>query len=149
MIGAQVDASADTGSISCVRAARGVRVETQDGDITLMEIGSSIATVKKGRGRINVGGVHGSFLGVTEAGDVHVKAVPYDNWQLDSQTGTVRIELPPEAKFEVDASSNSGEITVERNDTEQSGDLHHLYQAVNGGGARIHVRTASGGIVIR
>jgi hypothetical protein len=61
----------------------------------------------------------------------------------------VRVELPPEAKFEVDAASNSGEISVERDDTSRPGDSHRLHQAVNGGGTRIQMSTESGRIVIQ
>jgi hypothetical protein len=149
VIGARVEASAGSGSISCIRAAQGVSAETQEGDITLMEIGSSTATVKKGSGRINVGGARGSLLGTTDTGEVHVKAVPYSDWQLGSRTGNVRVELPLEAKFEVDAASNSGEISVARDDTSRPDDVHHLHQTVNGGGTRIAVHTESGRILIQ
>jgi DUF4097 and DUF4098 domain-containing protein YvlB len=149
VIGGRVEASAESGSISCSRAALGVSAETQDGDITLMEVGSSTAIVKKGSGRINVGGIRGSFLGTADTGDVRVKAVPYSDWQLGSRTGTVRVALPRAAKFEVEAASTSGEISVERNDTSRPNDVHHLHQAVNGGGTRIQLSTESGRIVIQ
>ncbi len=149
VIGARAEAKTGNGNISCTRAAQGIAAETQEGDITLMVVGASTATVKAGSGRINVGGARGSLLGSTDTGELHVKAVPQGDWQLRSATGTVRVELPPSAKFEVDAASNLGEIAVDRGDTQRADDIHHLHQAVNGGGARITVHTDSGRIFIQ
>src|SRR5579864_58905 len=65
VIGEHVEAKAGRGNISCTRVAQGVSAETGDGDITLVVVGPSTATVKKGSGRIDVGGARGSFLGST------------------------------------------------------------------------------------
>jgi hypothetical protein len=149
VIGARVEAATGNGNISCTRAAQGITAETLKGDITLMVVGPSTATVKTGSGRINVGGARGSVLGSTDAGELHVKAVPHGEWQVRSASGTVRLELPPSAKFEVDAVSNSGQISVERDDALHPDDVHRLHQVVNGGGAHIDVHTESGRIVLQ
>ena len=149
VIGARVEARTGNGNISCTRAAQGIAAETQEGDITLMVVGPATATVKTGTGRINVGGARGSLLGSTDAGELHVKAVPHGDWQLRSASGKVRVELPRGANVELDAASNSGEISVERDDTPQPDDVHRLNQAVNGGGTRIAAHTDSGRIVIQ
>ena len=149
VIGARVDASTGNGNISCSRAAQGVTAETQAGDITLMVVGSSSATVKAGSGRINIGGARGALQGATDAGEIRVKAVPYQDWHLRSAAGTVRIELPPSAQFNVEAASNSGEVAVERGDIPRADEHHHLSQSVHGGGALIDARTESGRIVIQ
>jgi hypothetical protein len=54
-----------------------------------------------------------------------------------------------EAKWEVEAASTSAEISVERDDTSPPHDVHHIHQAVNGGGTRIRMSTESGRIVIQ
>lgn len=149
VIGARVDASTGNGNISCSRAAQGVNAETQAGDITLMVVGPSSATVKTGSGRINIGGARGTLQGTTDAGEIRVKAVPHQDWHLRSAAGTVRIELPPSAKFDVEAASNSGEVAVERDDIPRADDHQHLSQSVHGGGALIDARTESGRIVIQ
>jgi hypothetical protein len=149
VIGARVETKTGNGNISCTRAAQGINAETQEGDITLMVVGAATATVKTGTGRINVGGARGSLLASTDAGELHVKAVPHGDWQLRSASGTVRVELPPGAKFEVDAASSRGDIAVERNDISRSDDPRHLHEAVNGGGAGIQLSTENGRIVIQ
>ena len=150
VIGDHVDAKTGDGNISCERLAQGVSAETGEGDITLMVVGSSAATVKKGSGRIEAGGVRGSFTGSTSAGDLHIKAIPHDNWRLSSSSGTIRLELPPVAKFELDASTDSGELRVDRDDiTRPASGIRHIDQKVNGDGKRIDAHTVTGNITIR
>lgn len=150
VVGERVEAKAGRGNISCTRVPQGVRAETGDGDITLMVVGPSTAQVKNGHGRIDVGGARGSFTGSTAEGDLHVKAIPHDDWQLSSASGNVHLEFPPGAKLELEASTTAGELQIDRDDMAKSGpDLRRLEQKVNGGGKRIEVHTGSGKIVIR
>jgi len=150
VIGERVEAKARSGSISCTRVLQGVSAETEDGDITLMVVGPSRALVKKGHGRIDVGGARGSLTGSTAEGDLHVKAVPHDDWQLSSASGNVRLEFPPAAKLELEALTTTGEFQIDRDDMAKPGpDLHQFEQTLNGGGKRVAVHTGSGKIVIR
>ena len=150
VIGEHVDASTGNGNISCERLAQGVTAETGEGDITLMVVGPSTATVKKGTGRIDIGGARGSFTGSTDGGDLRVKAIPHDAWQLNSASGNIRLELPPALKAELNASTDSGEFQLDRDDiTKPDAGSHHFQQQVNGGGAHIDAHTVSGRIVIR
>jgi DUF4097 and DUF4098 domain-containing protein YvlB len=149
VVGEHVEAKAGRGNISCTRLAQGITAETGDGDITLMVVGPSTAVVKSGTGRIDAGGVRGTFIASTFAGDLHVKAVPHDDWQLNSASGNIRFELPPAAKFELDASTTSGEFQVNRDDIARPhSDVRHLRQQVNGGGKHIQANTGSGRVVI-
>ena len=146
---ALLEAKTGKGNISCTRCF-GVNAETGEGNITLVDDGNSKAMVKTGRGRIEVGGVNGTFDGSTDVGMLHIKAVPSDDWQLRSNSGNIRIELPPEAKFEIDAHSDSGEVAVEREDMQKpdTDDVHKLHQQVNGGGKHITARSVKGSISI-
>jgi hypothetical protein len=149
VIGGRVEARTRNGNISCTRAALGVSAETGDGDITLMVIGPSTATVKKGTGRIEVGGARGSFVGSTDEGDLHVRAIPRDDWQLSSASGNIRLDLPPVANLELHASTDSGAFQFDRDDIARpDADLHHFRQKI-GGGKQIEVHTRRGKIVIR
>jgi len=149
VVGGPVEAKAKRGNISCVRCLQGVDVETEDGDISLAVIGPSRANVRRGTGGIKVGGIRGSFIGSTAAGELYVRAVPHSDWQLSSVSGSVRIELPPAAKFEIEASTSSGEFIVKRNDFDTpEKQSHHLVRKVNGGGMHIEIHTESGLISI-
>ena len=150
VVGERVEAKAGSGNISCTRVPQGVHAETGDGDITLMAVGPSVAQVRNGHGRIDVGGARGSFTASTAEGDLHVKAIPHDEWQLSSVSGNVRLEFPPGAKLELEASTSAGEFQIDRGDMAKPGpDLHRFEQKVNGGGKRIEVHTGSGKIVIQ
>lgn len=143
-----VKAQTGKGKISCSRVAQ-VDAETGSGNITLMETGPSRANVKRGPGRIEVGGARGSFQGSTDQGELHIKAVLWDDWELNSISGNIRIELPPKAKFEVDLATRSGTISFERPEMEQlPADDHMWHQQVNGGGKHIQAKTNTGNIVI-
>ena len=150
VIGGHVDAVTNSGNISCTRLPRGVSAEAGDGDITLTVVGPSTAVVKKGAGRISVGGARGSFTGSTDQGDIYLKAIPHEGWQLSSASGNVRLELPPSAKFELEASTKTGELQFDRDDISRpDANVLQFRQAINGGGERIAVHTESGRIVIR
>src|SRR5215468_1405728 len=150
VIGARVEARTGAGAISCIRALQGVDAETGDGGIVLMVVGASRATVKKGTGRVEVGAARGGLVGSTARGDLRVKATPHDDWRLSSVSGSIRVELPPAARFEVDATTNSGEVLINRDDIERpNASVRNLRQKVNGGGNRIEAHTESGKIIIR
>ena len=150
VIGERVEAKTGEGNISCVRVAQGVSAETEDGDITLMVVGPSTATVKTGSGRIDVGGARGSLTGSTQGGDLHVKAVPHDDWQLNSTSGNIRIELPQTAALQVDATTKSGEILIDRDDMHgPDTGVRQFHHRVDAGGIHIAANTDGGKIVIR
>lgn len=150
VIGEHIDASVLSGNISGERLPLGISAETQDGDITLAIVGPSTVTVKKGSGRVEVAGARGPLTATTDAGDLHVQAVPHADWKLNSVSGTVRLDLPPAGNFELDASTGSGELQIERDDLSQAAiGLRHTNQRANGGGKRIQVQTETGKIVVR
>jgi len=150
VIGAHVEARTGAGAISCARALQGVDAETGDGDIVLMVVGPSKATVKKGTGRIEVEAARGGLISSTAIGDLRVKSTPHDDWRLSSVSGSIRVELPRTAKFEVDATTDSSEVLINRDDMEiPNASVRNLRQKVNGGGNRIEAHTESGNIVIR
>lgn len=146
---AWVEAITGKGNISCSRSAQ-VLAQTGAGNITLMEDGPSKAAVKKGAGRIEVGGVRGSFEGITDLGELHIKAVLNDDWHLTSVAGNIRIEVPAKAKFRLDASTLAGRIYVEHSAMEKPPeDVRQLRQEVNGGGKHIQAHSNNGSIFIQ
>jgi DUF4097 and DUF4098 domain-containing protein YvlB len=72
------------------------------------------------------------------------------DWSLEASSGGITVELPPDASFELDASTNSGGIDSERPLT-VTGRMSRrtLRGTVGTGGPRLEVETSSGSIVIR
>lgn len=136
------------GNISCSRCFQ-VDASTDAGNINLTENGYSKAVVKSGRGKIDVSGARAGVDAEVDAGTLHIKAILWDDWQLKSSSGIIRIEVPAGAKFEVDASSESGEVSADREDMPKPQDeVHQLHQQVNGGGKHITARSSKGSIFI-
>jgi hypothetical protein len=145
----RVEARTGKGKISCLRI-REVNAETGSGNIVLMEDGPSRAVVKSGLGAIEAAGARGSLFASTDKGDVHVKAVLYDTWEITSRAGNVRIEMPPKTKFNLDADTVSGIVSVERDDMlRPASEIHELHQQVNGGGRRVSVHSTAANIFIQ
>jgi hypothetical protein len=149
-VGGRVEAKAGRGNISCARVARGASVVTGDGDIDLTSMGPSKALVRKGSGKIDVIGLDSSLKAATDAGELRVRAIPRNNWELESESGNVRVHFPRTARFDIDAATDSGEIVIRREDIERPpASVRHLVQKTNGGGPRIEIHTGNGGITIQ
>jgi hypothetical protein len=150
VIGGRVRAKSGQGNISGQRLPGGISAETDDGDITLMEIGESDAAVNTGTGRIEVEGARDSLVSSTKGGNLHVRAVPHNDWKLSSESGTIRVELPDKVDSDLLASTESGEIQVDRDDLPKAAvDARRLLQRIHGGSHKIEVHTTTGRIVIR
>ena len=140
VIGGRIQARVRRGNISCTRAALGIAAESERGDITLVAVGPSAAKVIRGPGRIEVSGARSTFTGSTDAGDIHVRAVAHDNWQISSRSGNIRIELPSNSSFLLDASTVAGEIVVDREDLES--------EAVSAASKRIDLHSETGQVAV-
>jgi hypothetical protein len=146
---APVHAITGKGKISCTRVAE-VNAETGGGSITLLESGSTKAVVRKGSGRIEIGGARGNVEAMTDSGEVHVKAVLDGNWSLTSASGNIRVELPPRASFDIEGGTISGMISIERDGMEKPPEMaNQFHQKVNAGSRHIVVHSGSGNIYIQ
>jgi hypothetical protein len=146
---APVRATTIKGKITCTRVLS-LSAETGEGSITLLEDGDSSAVVRKGLGRIEIAGARGTVTGVTDRGDLHIKAIPHGNWDFKSTSGNIRIELPPKSNFKFDASAPQGEFSIERDDMQEPpAYAHEIHQQVNGGGKLVHALSASGNIIVQ
>ncbi|HLY97912.1 MAG TPA: DUF4097 family beta strand repeat-containing protein [Candidatus Angelobacter sp.] len=136
------------GKIACTRVIQ-LDAETGEGNVVLLEDAITKAVIKKGSGRMEIGGARDTLDATTDTGLLHVKAVPVADWKLKSGSGNIRIELPPKSGFEIAASTTSGNISSERDDVKSpEGSAHELQQKVNGGGKHIQVQSVSGNISI-
>lgn len=143
----QVQVRTGKGKITCNRVIQ-LDVETGGGNITLFEDSITKAVIKKGAGRMEIGGARDVLDATTDTGLLHIKAVPVADWKLKSGSGNIRIELPPKSGFEIAASTTSGDISSEREDVKPPEGIHEFQQKVNGGGKHIQVQSVKGNISI-
>jgi hypothetical protein len=150
LIGETALAKVGVGNILGQRLDKGIQAETQDGDITLVFVGSSLATVAGGTGRIDVRGARGKLTLSTDAGDLRVQAVPHNDWKLQSRLGTIRLNLPEELSADLQASTDSGELQVERDDiSKDEKRSNSIARQIGSGGKLIAAHTEKGRIVIQ
>ena len=154
VIGERVTAKTRNGNISGARLPEGISAETGDGDITLTVVGPSTAAITNGAGRIEVTGARSRFQGSTQAGELSIKAEPHGDWRLTSASGTIRIALPPAWNADLDASTDSGALQIDRDDlTKPQPEARHFTQKLKGIGPNaapsIAIHTGSGKILIR
>lgn len=146
-----LDAKTGNGNIKVVRVGAAAKVETGLGNINLKDIGpGSIATVKKGTGRIEMDGISGSFTGATDAGELDVKGGVYGDWDLKSSSGNIRIGVAQEFKYEIDAITHSGQLLVHNDEIEvaQNDNVRQCHQKIKGGGKVVRARSENGNIFI-
>lgn len=137
-----------------VPAGSAVQVETNIGDITVLDVAGPIR-VKAGIGQIRVRDPRQSVEAATSTGSIDVTGRPYGNWQLDVGTGGVDLRLPRDAGFHLDAEVQSIHSAIEsdfgqrvRLRTTTTKERARMQDDFNGGGPLIKIRTKMGGIRI-
>ncbi len=150
VIGEPVVAKVGVGNICGLRLEKGIDAQINEGDISLVVVGSSSALVATGNGRIDVSGARGTLTLSTDAGDLGVRAVPHSDWKLNSTSGAIYLDLPPTLNAELKASTDSGDLQVERDDIlKDEKTPNSLDKRFGGGGQLIAAHTETGKIVIR
>jgi DUF4097 and DUF4098 domain-containing protein YvlB len=127
-----MDAQTGSGNMRLSNLQSGVRVRTGSGDIEadaiagafegeagsgnvrLVDTAAGDVRVGSGSGELTVRGVKGALDLRTGSGNVEVEGTPAGNWRLSAGSGDIRLSLPQDASFDLDASSHSGEVTVNR-----------------------------------
>jgi DUF4097 and DUF4098 domain-containing protein YvlB len=167
-IGSNVEARAGSGSIRIDGVSGNLEVKTGSGSIDALAVqGAIIASAGSGRieieqtgtgdvsvhsssGGVRVRGVRGGLSVTTSSGSIRAQGEMVRDWSLEASSGAITVELPPEASFQIDASTGSGSIDSER-PVSVTGRISKkaLRGAVGNGGPRLEIETSSGSIVIR
>jgi DUF4097 and DUF4098 domain-containing protein YvlB len=144
---ARTYAQTGSGTIEALRIAGGFYGRTGAGDIRFEQTAPGEVDVQSGSGTIRLKNVRGRLQAGTGSGGITAQGEMAGDWRLHTGSGSVQIELPKGAKFDIDARSNSGSVTVDHPVTVQ-GTLrrNHVEGAVNGGGTKLDISTASGSI---
>jgi DUF4097 and DUF4098 domain-containing protein YvlB len=134
-------------------------VETSGGDIRIERV-SGIVVARTGGGDVILPAVAGSVRARTGGGEVRVgivSRVPKDGIVIRNEGGDVLLTLPSDAQADLDlrveGPTDPGEVVI-RSDfpgvaISRGEDAQRAVGTLNGGGARITVRTSSGSIRLR
>ena len=148
--GRYLSASSGSGDIRAHGINGPSDLSTGSGDIELQAIGSGDIKAKTGSGGIKIQGLNGALTARSGSGDIQADGHLTGAAMLGSGSGDIKLRLTPDAHFNLEASTGSGDIHVgfpnapQQNDTSR----HHLTGPVNGGGAPLEVRTGSGDVTI-
>jgi hypothetical protein len=123
---------------------------TGSGDIVLDEEAPGDVKTKTGSGSIKVHGLNGGFTARSGSGDIEADGRLVGPANLSSGSGSIELHLTPDAHFNLEASTGSGDIHVNYPGAPEQGanSRHHMTAPINGGGAPLEVHTGSGDVVI-
>ena len=129
------------------------RVKAGSGDIEIEEIGGGDVDIHTGSGNITVSGINGGFHAEAGSGDIRGKGLPKNTWSVRTGSGNVTLNVPTDAAFDVDISTNSGTVTLGHPvSTTVQGRIQESRKSVvgkvRGGGPMISVHTSSGDVQV-
>lgn len=144
-----VNARSGSGDMKFRSVSGDVSLKTGSGDARLDEISAGHVEVETGSGDVELRDLRCAMRVRTGSGDIRAEGQLSGDWTLHAGSGEVNVRLPSETGFDLDAHTSSGEIHTSLPITVQGsigrGELHGK---VNGGGARLELRTGSGDISI-
>ena len=149
-VGGNLEVKTGSGSIDAHAVRGAITASAGSGRIELEQTGEGDVSVSSGSGGVRVWGVRGGLSVSTASGSIRAQGEMVRDWSLEASSGEITVELPPEASFELDAHTSSGDIDSER-PVAVTGRISRktLRGAVGSGGPRLEIETSSGSIVIR
>jgi DUF4097 and DUF4098 domain-containing protein YvlB len=145
-----LSASSGSGNVTAHGVHGAAELSAGSGDIVLDEDAPGDVRAKSGSGSIRIHGFNGGLNARTGSGDIEASGHLIGAATLASGSGNVHLHLTPDAHFNLEASTGSGDIRVHFPNAPQQSDnsKHHMTAAINGGGPVLEVRTGSGDIGI-
>lgn len=144
----RVRARTGSGDVRVAGVTGAVEAMTGSGRMELTAVGGDV-DVRTGAGPIGIVGLDTALRARTGTGRIRVEGAPGGAWDLSTGSGGIRIDLPDDAAFEIDARTSSGDVRTQHpvvvRDEARRG---RLQGTVRGGGPRVTLRTGSGGIAI-
>jgi putative adhesin len=145
----RINAQTGSGSQSIGSVDGPVRAQTGSGNIRIERTGGSLEA-QTGSGDIQADSVGGEVRAQTGSGSVDVRQIVKADVTVQTGSGSVRLSLPADAAYTLDAQTGSGSISTSQPLTVQGRiGRHRVTGTVRGGGQNIRVRTGSGSIDIR
>jgi DUF4097 and DUF4098 domain-containing protein YvlB len=152
-LSAGIRAHTGSGNVEGHEISGPITAEAGSGDLQLEVKGSGDVSVHTGSGNIDLHDVNGALHAEAGSGDISVAGVQTGAWEVRTGSGDVQLRLPSEAAFDLEASTGSGSVVVDRPVTMTiQGDVrrlhHHVSGKVAGGGSSLTVHTGSGDVHI-
>jgi hypothetical protein len=149
-VGRFLTASTGSGNITATGTHGSAEAASGSGDIKLDLEGSGDVKARTGSGNIHIEGLNGALSAKSGSGDLDAKGRLTGPATLSSGSGNIKLHLTPDAHFNLEASTGSGDIHIGFPGAPVQDDhsRHHMTAPINGGGPALEVRTGSGEIEI-
>ena len=149
-VGRYLSASSSSGDIRAHGISGPADLSTASGDIELEQTGQGDVKAKSGSGDMKIHGLNGSLTARDGSGDISADGRLVGGGNLANGSGDIRLHLPADARFNLEASTGSGDIHINFPGApkQDDGSRHHLTASIHGGGATLEVRTGSGDVEI-
>jgi Putative adhesin len=145
-----VHAKTGSGSIDANDIAGAFEGDSGSGRITLQQTAPGSVRVDTGSGGMELHGVHGSLEAKAGSGTIQADGSPTGAWSVHTGSGEVKLKLPSDASFDLDAHTSSGSISIDQPHSVQgSVGRKEVRGRVGGGGVPVEVETGSGDIQIQ
>ncbi len=148
-LGGSVDAHTGSGSIRAEGIGGAFKARTGSGSVSLAQNGPGDVEVSTGSGSIDLSGINGALRAHAGSGRITAEGEQNGRWDLETGSGSIRVRLPQDAGFELNAQSGSGQVYTDHPITVRGRiDRGRLSGQVRGGGPLLQVRAGSGTIRI-
>ncbi len=149
-VGRYLSASSSSGDVRAHGINEPAEVNTGSGDIEIGELGAGDIRVRTGSGDVGIHGFNGGLTVRSSSGDIQAVGRLNGAANLASGSGDIKLHLTPDAHFDLEAATGSGNIHVNfPGAPRQTGNFrHHLTASIDGGGVPLEVRTGSGDVEI-
>jgi predicted DNA-binding protein with PD1-like motif len=149
----EVHVHTGSGNVDAMDIAGPITAEAGSGDIRLEEKSLGDVRVHTGSGNVDINGINGALRAEAGSGDITVGGTLTAASEIRTGSGDVRLRLPDQAAFDLEASTSSGEVVVDRPVAMiVQGNLQKAHRAingkVNGGGPPLTIHTGSGDVEI-
>ncbi len=143
----RIDCRADSGGIQIQDAGSDVHAQADSGGVRINNAkGAVFARVDSGG--IDASEVAGALDVQADSSHITLSQTIAAPIRAKSDSGGIRVRLAPGAGYDVDAESESGNISVPEMTVSSSFSRHHIQGKIRGGGPLISVHVDSGGITI-
>jgi hypothetical protein len=134
-----------------VPARADITSRSGSGSLTLRNVTGDLEA-STGSGSITLAGIRGGLRARTGSGSVRVQGEQAGRWELETGSGSIDVDLPDNASFDLSAHTGSGGVEVGHPLTVQGRldrNRHDVTGKVGSGGQLLSARTGSGHIRIQ
>jgi hypothetical protein len=144
-----LDVVNSNGGLSAAGTLGNTHLKTTNGGVTVTEVSGDMR-LESTNGAVTVVRSAGSLKAETTNGGIkaELRHLSGGDLSLETSNGGVSVSLPRDARFTVDAETSNGGVHSDFPLAGKQG-KHSLQGPVNGGGAKLYIRTSNGGVHIQ